>query len=131
MPTKSDLSSQQGQDIIFSVVFTPLRPPATTAVFAPYTCHLSTLNKHCIARCGLAFPYDCRDFFGPNKKTSVGLLIFNLLCFLLSYSDFELQLIDGLQEHGVLTHDGEVYQDVIIAQEEGEGGNNTQDMLVF
>jgi hypothetical protein len=46
---------------------------------------------------------------------------------------FELQLIDGLQEHGVLIHDGEVYQDVIIAQEEGEGSNNThttQDILV-
>jgi len=71
------------------------------------------------------------EFLGPKKKTSVGLLIFNLLCFLLSYSQHELQLIDGLQEHGVLIHDGEVYQDVIIAQEEGEGSTNTQDILIF
>jgi hypothetical protein len=49
---------------------------------------------------------------------------------LLSYSEYELQLIDGLQEHGVLIHDGEVYQDVIIAQEEGESSTNTQDILV-
>jgi hypothetical protein len=54
----------------------------------------------------------------------------DLSSFLIQY---EFQLIDGLQEHGVLIHDGEVYQDVIIAQEEEEGSNNshtTQDILV-
>jgi hypothetical protein len=41
-------------------------------------------------------------------------------------------VIDGLQEHGVLIHDGEVYQDVIIAQEEGSNNSHTtQDILVY
>ncbi len=48
----------------------PHKPPATTEVFGSY---LSSVY----GECGHAYPYERRDFVGPKKKTSVGLLAIN------------------------------------------------------
>jgi hypothetical protein len=63
-------------------------------------------------------------FLWTQKEDERGPLSVQSSLFRALYSEYELQLIDGLQEQGVLIHEGEVYQDVIIAQEEGEGSNN-------
>jgi hypothetical protein len=65
---------------LFSVVFTPSPPMQPPLQCLGPTCHLSTLSKHCIGRCGLALSYDWRGFVRPKKKTIVGLLVFNPLC---------------------------------------------------
>jgi hypothetical protein len=70
---------QQGQRILFSVVFTPPPPLPPRTCLAP-TCHLSTLNS-LYRRSGLAYPYDWRDFVGAKKKACVGLLV---MCLFLS-----------------------------------------------
>jgi hypothetical protein len=43
------------------------------------TCHLSSLNYHCIADVGLPIHLIGEVSAGANKKTSVGLLVFNPL----------------------------------------------------
>jgi hypothetical protein len=45
-----------------------------------YSIYIYVLCANTVYRgCGLAFPYDGRDFMGPKKKTIVGLLVFNPL----------------------------------------------------
>jgi hypothetical protein len=39
---------------------------------------ISLLLTNTVCRCGLAYAYDWRDFVGPKKKRSVGLLVLNL-----------------------------------------------------
>jgi hypothetical protein len=47
-------------------------------MFGSYLSSLySLLTLH--RRCGLAYPYDWRGFLEATEKTSVGLLVFNLL----------------------------------------------------
>jgi hypothetical protein len=54
----------------------PLFPLTTTAVFGSYQSSLySELTLY--RQCGLAYPYDWRDFVGDKKKTSIGLSVFN------------------------------------------------------
>ncbi len=76
-PSTRVISPQLDLCILFSVVFTPSPQPPRQCLGPK--CRLSTYSQLTLyRRCGLA--YGGRGFVGPKKETSVGLLVFDLLC---------------------------------------------------
>jgi hypothetical protein len=70
--------AQRGQSILFSVVFNPFFPQPPRQCLAPTICHLSTLNKHCIA--GASLPIHMMgEVSRETKRDELGLIVFNLL----------------------------------------------------